>query len=407
MSQPTRPTVTMNSQITLCDLTQQLENDVVIIGRGEEFLELPAEGVDFLVWLNQGLTLTQARDRFEARYNPFPNEEVLELIDVFLDSDFVAAVDGQPASRQPVAQRSNGVWFRAHWARALFSTPVLVAWMLFVVPAAALWVTTPELWPRRADYFWLDYNFLIVLVGILLWLTGMAAHELSHWVAARAKGIDATITWTQRLGFFPMSQTIMHNIWAVPRANRLLPIAAGMIWDIFSISIVLYLLYFNLIGVIALPVLMVSLLKFYLLTATMALVAQFWLFSKMDGYFLLSTLFGQRNLQSDSYNWFKSNVIKVGQFDPPRSGMRFIYLYLFITIFWGGLFMGQFLLVDLPIKFQLLWESIVKVWDSSQLASLNFADGVAVLTSQTIFWGLLAYAYWRDTLPNWRGVSKI
>ena len=34
-----------------------------------------------------------------------------------------------------------------------------------------------------------------------------------------------------------------------------------------------------------------------------------------------------------------------------------------------------------------------------------FADGIAVLTSQMIFWGLLTYAYWRDTLPNWRSVS--
>lgn len=405
MSQSTRPLVTLNSHITLCNLTQQTENGVVIIGRGDEFVELPVEGVDFLGWLNQGLSLAEARDRFEARHNPFPDDDVLELIDVFLDSDFVAAVDGQPVHQHPMARRATAPWFKPQWASALFSSPVLVAWMGFVIPAAVLWVKTPELWPRRSDYFWIDYNFLIVLVGILLWLAGMITHELAHWVAARARGIEATITWTQRLGFFPMSQTIMHNIWAVPRANRLLPIAAGMVWDIFSISVVLYLLYFNLTGVIALPILVVSLLKFYLLTSTMALIAQFWLFSKMDGYFLLSALFGQRNLQADSYNWLKSNVAKIGQFDPPRSGMRFIYLYLFITLFWGGLFMGQFLLVDLPIKLQLLWESLVKVWDATQLTSLNFADGVAVLTSQTIFWGLLAYAYWRDTLPNWRGAS--
>jgi putative peptide zinc metalloprotease protein len=405
MSKASYPSVKLNSQITLRDLTQQVEDGVVIVGHGEDFLELPLEGVDFLEWLNEGFTLAQARARFEAKYNPFPDEELLELIELFLESDFVAAVDGRAVSRRKVVRYSNAPWFRQHWAMMLFSTPVLVIWMLFVTPAAALWVTTPELWPRRADYFWIDYNFLIVLVGVLLWLASMAIHELAHWVAARAKGIDATITWTQRLGFFPMSQTIMHNIWAVPRANRLIPIAAGMIWDIFGISVVLYILYFNLSGVVGLPVLMVRLLKFYLLTSTMALIAQFWLFSKMDGYFLLSTLFGQRNLQGDSFNWLKSNIARAGQFDPPRNGMRFIYLYVFITVFWGGLFMGQFLLVDLPIKLQLLWESMVKVWGGSQLASLNFADGVAVLTSQTIFWGLLAYAYWRDTVPNWRGVS--
>jgi hypothetical protein len=230
----------------------------------------------------------------------------------------------------------------------------------------------------------------------------MALHEFAHLVACRAKGIEASVTWTQRLGFIPMSQTIMHNIWAVPRASRFVPIAAGMMVDVLRISILVYLLFFHHIGLLQWPTLVIKFLKFYLLLSTISLAAQFWLFSKMDGYFLISALLGQRNLQADTYQWLKSKIRKINQFDPPASGMKFVYLYALITIIGGGLFMGQFLAVQLPIKLRLLWESFLKMSQGVTLAPLDFGDGLAVVTSQAIDLGLLLYAYWRDTLPSWR-----
>jgi hypothetical protein len=122
----------------------------------------------------------------------------------------------------------------------------------------------------------------------------------------------------------------------VPRKARFLPLGAGMAWDVFVLSLALYLLYFGRTGWLALPWLATSLLKFYVLFITMALAAQFWLFSRMDGYFLVSSLLGQRNLQSDTYSWLKSKVIKARAYDPPAGGMKFIYLFALITAFWGG-----------------------------------------------------------------------
>ncbi|UCC86126.1 MAG: hypothetical protein JSV81_14860 [Anaerolineales bacterium] len=402
MSEAAALPISLNSTIRLHPLSKQGENGVVIVGRGDQFLELPREGLDFLTWLDEGLTLAKARERFEAHYNPFPDEEVLEVINAFVECDFVAAVNGQSIAPRRVPLQSNASWFPQSWARALFSRPVLIAWMIITVPAAVLWVLTPELWPQRADYFWADHYSLVVLVGMLVWLVGMPLHELAHWLACRAKGIEATITWTQRLGFFPMSQTVMHNIWAVPRTARFLPLAAGMVWDVFCLSIVLYVLYFEKTGLLAVPWVVVRLLKFYILIITMALVAQFWLFSKMDGYFLVSALLGQRNLQSEAYDWLKSKLVKNRTFDAPAGGMKFVHSYVVIMVLWGGLFMGQFLLINLPIKVQLVWESFLKVSNSAAVTPPDFADGAAVLASQAIYYGLLLYAYCRDTLPRWR-----
>ena len=91
--------ITLDSTIRLHPLSQQRENGVVIIGRGDQFLELPSEGTDFLAWLAQDLTLNQARERFEARYNPFPDEDVLEVVDaglialLHLDSDWTRELE--------------------------------------------------------------------------------------------------------------------------------------------------------------------------------------------------------------------------------------------------------------------------------------------------------------------------
>jgi hypothetical protein len=404
MAEAAIPSITLDSRVRLHPLSRQLENGVAIIGRGDQFLELPTEGLDFLGWLDEGLTLAQARDRFESSHNSFPNDEVLEVINAFVECDFVATIDGHSVSPSRTPLKSNAEWFPQSWARALFSKPVLIAWMAFVVPAAILWIFTPELWPRRSDYFWAEYNSIVVLSAMLIWLMGMPLHELSHWLACRAKGIEATITWTQRLGFFPMSQTVMHNIWAVPRAVRFLPLGAGMMWDVFVLSLFLYVLFLERSGALALPLLATRGLKFIVLFITMALTSQFWLFSKMDGYFLVSALLGQRNLQLDTYDWLKSKVIKARKFDPPAGGMRFVYIYALITIFWGGLFMAQFLLVSLPIKLQLIWESLLQVWNGAEAAPIEFYNGVGVLASQAIFYGLLLYTYVRTALPTGKRV---
>ena len=72
MSTANLPPITMESRLRLRSLSKQHENGVVIIGWQGEYLELPPEGLDFLAWLNEGLTLAEAREQFEARHSPFP-----------------------------------------------------------------------------------------------------------------------------------------------------------------------------------------------------------------------------------------------------------------------------------------------------------------------------------------------
>jgi len=402
MHKAVTPSITLNSSIHLRPLSKQLENGVAIIGRGDQFLELPPEGLEFITWLDEGLSLAEARDRFEALYKkPFPDVQVMAVMDAFLDCDFIAAVDGQAIAPRCAPLESQADWIPQEWAQALFSRPVLIAWMVFVVPAFAFLLITPEIWPRRADFFWSEYNFVVVISNLILWVGGIVPHELAHFLACRAKGIKATITWTKRLVFFPMSQTIMHDIWAVPRSARFLPIAAGMTVDVFLMSGVLYLFLFHRLGWLVLPVAVAKFLRFYQLTSAVALVAQFWLFSRMDGYFLLSALLGQRNLQSDTYHWMKSKLSKSSEFDPPAGGRKFVYAYALMSLVWGGLFMGQFLTIQLPNRIQLIWQSVLKVSRGSVRSSVDFADGIAVLTSEVVYWTLLVYAYWRETILGW------
>jgi len=402
MSKNNIPSISLNSQIQIHPLSQQVENGVVIVGREGKFLELPLAGIEFINWLNDGLTLNEAKLRFEAKFNPFPEADLLAFIQTFNTSGFIASVDGQIIPIQHTLRPTHSDFVSKTWAKRLFSTPVLITWFIMVIPAIGIWVNTPQFWPRYQNYFWIEHNFIIILVGILLWLGRMGMHEVAHLVAARAKGIRATITWTQRVGFMPMSQTIMHDIWTVPRQARLLPLAAGLMLDMFQLAIVIYLLFFQSLNLIALSSLTINFLEHLLLIIVLAATAQFRLFSRMDGYFIFSSLFGQRNLQADTYQWVKSKFYKAVSFTPPTNGMKFVYIYAVITIIWGGFFVGEFLLIRLPIKFRLIWESFVKINSGSTISTLDFADGVTVLASQIIYFGLLFYVYFRETIPNWR-----
>ena len=87
--------ISPDSQIRLRPLSKQLENGVAIIGWGGQFLELPAEGLHFLTWLDEGLSLAAARQQFETFYAPFSEMELAEVIAALVACDFVAAVDGQ------------------------------------------------------------------------------------------------------------------------------------------------------------------------------------------------------------------------------------------------------------------------------------------------------------------------
>ncbi len=394
------PAITLDSVFRLHPLSRQIENGVAIVGRNGQFLELPPEGLQFIDWLNDGLTLDRARKNFEQAFNLFPDEDLFDVATAFVECEFVAEIDGAPLISTQAPPKADTALIPQRWAQIIFSKPVLIGWMAFVIPAVGLLVANPSLWPRRTDYFWANHYAVIILVGMLLWLLSMAVHELSHFVAARAKGIDATITWTQRLGFFPMSQTVMHNIWAIPRPARFVPLAAGMVWDIFFISSMIYALYAAQIGLVALPVVAVKIIKFQLLMLILGITSQFWLFSKMDGYFLLSSIFGQRNLQADTFTWLRSFIDRRVKFSPPAGGMKFIYLYTLIAVVWGGAFMVQFLTINLPIKIQLIWVSWLKVVNGAHIPTVDFADGLGVFVSQILYWGLLLYAYARDTLPN-------
>lgn len=390
--------LTLESTVVLRPLSTQIENGIVIIGHSDQFLELPLEGLDLIAGINRGHSLAQVRVQFEAQHDSLSAENLLEILDEFQSCDFIAAIDGQPIPEQHPRPVTTSSRFPHRWARALCSTPVLVGWLIVVVPAMLWWLITPALWPHSKDFFWSPYTFIVVLTNILCWLICMALHEGAHWIAARAKGIDATVTWTQRLGIMPMSQTVMHNIWAVPRTARLLPLAAGMALDALMIAAPIYLLGLQQLGLLTLSAVFAGWLRAFLLTGLLAFLAQFWVFSKMDGYYLLSALFGQRNLQADTYAWLRARLLHRGEFEPPAQGMRFIYGYAILTIIGGGLFFGELILYSIPIGWHMFWEAMRNVMQvPSQLARI---DGIATLTGQSIVLGLLLYIYIREGLAR-------
>src|SRR5262245_12586711 len=111
--------ISLDSQICLRPVSKQLENGVAIVGWGDQCLELPPEGLQFIAWLNEGLSLTEARQRFEVEFNAFSEAEVLEVIEAFLEHDFIASVDGEAIAWRHTPAKPQAVWISQTWARRI------------------------------------------------------------------------------------------------------------------------------------------------------------------------------------------------------------------------------------------------------------------------------------------------
>jgi hypothetical protein len=136
---------------------------------------------------------------------------------------------------------------------------------------------------------------LLVVFGQLPWV---GLHEASHVLAGRRLGLPSTLGLGTRL-YFVVFETRMNGLLTVDRRKRYLPILAGMIVDVFVISL-LGLLAFALrapggseplVGRLALAMAFPILVR---------LSYQLLLFLRTDVYFMVATALGYHDLHSAS-----------------------------------------------------------------------------------------------------------
>jgi putative peptide zinc metalloprotease protein len=196
------------------------EGDEFLVGNPEqaEYVLLPPIGVRVIRMLQDGRSV----DSIAAKFGPAV--DVPDFVSTLIELGFVS--DAETERR---GQSLPGVTPRL--VKPLFGRP---AWAVYAGCAAlvvGILAIHPAFFPTSQDIFFLP-SPLASITGITLLTYALAMiHELCHWTAARAEGLDARVTVSRRL-YFLAFETDLTQLWGLPRRRRYSALLAGMAFDV-------------------------------------------------------------------------------------------------------------------------------------------------------------------------------
>ena len=391
------------------------EGDAVIIGDVERqvFLSIPAEGLDLLHSLAAGKSVGEAVRLYEQKYSETP--DITDFLDALGDEGFVeidekvaAAVAGPVAAAVPAPKprRSFSLnWLSPAVARRLVSLPVMIACVLIVAAGVYLVVDDPGLLPTPGETLLFPIHFAaLTWATFILTLVGVAIHEAAHMVAARAAGVPSRLVIGNQL-YVLVVQTDMSGIWLAPRRRRFVAFIAGTLIDGVLASSFVVALWAGRHGYLQLPEWVALLLTALLFTYLVRMIWQSFLFMRTDGYYIVATALGCRNLMSDTEDFLRNLVLRrrsrVDQSGVPKREMRIVRWY---SVAWlGGRFIALLMLVfvGIPLLWGFLYQFILfATGQDSMLGSIDFFTvaviGILLDGGGLLLWGRSLYQSARE-----------
>lgn len=291
-------------------LSVQKEGENYYIGNAEldEFYQFPEEGLNIIRMLQGGAsvaaietTLAQASDE---------SIDVREFIDTLLEIGFIHPEAERHRFQESVAavrSTDKRLVFRANprIARMAFSWPSLALYLGIVGYAAYSAIQDPQL-RLNLEAFYLERNLTLTLVVLLFMYAFTASlHELGHMLAAARQGVDSRLGFSNRLWDI-VAEADMTGLLALPREKRYLPMAAGMLVDVFSIAaitLILKWLFGNSPHGFA-----IQLLQALALQITISITWQFNIFLRTDVYYLICNYFGYADLNAQAYHFYQNQL---------------------------------------------------------------------------------------------------
>ncbi|WP_326557423.1 hypothetical protein [Micromonospora sp. NBC_01796] len=306
----------LDAPVLVRPYTARRDGDFAVIGDDgrQVYLSIPAEGLDLLEWLREGVTLGEAVHRFETRHDESP--DVTAFLEALAEEGFVApagAPDETPAPEQPPRRPTrtwNLDWMSQRTAQRLMSWPVLAAGGVVTLVAVVLAVDRPGLLPGPSSlmfhtYFW---AYLWIVLGITC--VGVFLHELGHVVAARSAGVSARIAIGNQM-YAIVAQTEMSGIWLASKRQRYLALIAGVLIDVFGAALLFITLWLNNVGVLGLPEPVRLVVAGTLFTSFIRLLWQTFVFLRTDFYYIIATALNTRSLMADTGAYLRNLVRRV------------------------------------------------------------------------------------------------
>jgi hypothetical protein len=285
-----------NTQLAFHRLSYVPERDGVMVGRPEieSYVVLPEDGAQLLRQLADGMSVATAAGWYESTFG--------EPIDI---GDFIDTLTGLGFVRDPGERESESAPVRLQaLGRAMFAP---AAWSLYAVLVAAtvfVAVRVPGLRPAPRNVFFVPYLVVVQLVLMVSQTPGLFLHEWFHVMAGRRRGLPARLGVGRRL-FFVVFETELNGLLSLPRRQRYLPFAAGMVADV----VLFCTLTLAAAGLRDGPEWLWRLLLAIAYLTLLRLAWQMCLFLRTDPYYMLTTALGCVNLAEAASAYLRRKII--------------------------------------------------------------------------------------------------
>lgn len=299
-----------NRSFYVIPLSIQKESENYYVGNAEldEFYSFPETGVEILRMLQQGKTVVAVKSALaESAKDPI---DVDEFICTLIEIGFIYPPADKHKFEQAVSNVESGerrLIFKANqgFARAVFSLPMLAIYLAVVGYAAYSAALDSDLL-LNLQAFYLPSNLtLTLLLLVLLYAFSVSLHELAHMLAAARQGIDSKLGFGNRLWQI-VAEADMTGLLSLPREKRYLPMAAGMMIDIFNIAVITLILKWVMTN--AYDRFAIQLLQAWALQIAITMIWQFNIFLRTDVYYMVCNFYGFTNLDDKARSFLSNQV---------------------------------------------------------------------------------------------------
>lgn len=276
-------------------LTAVRDGDGYVIGspRSADYLAVPEIGGRVVEWLRAGHDVDRCTDLAEAAAGqPVDVARFVAVLDAAgLLPDPAESPDSESDSEAAVPSDTPHPLARGI-GRILFGPVGLATQGVLGLAAVVLLTVRPTLRPTFEDGFIVPAPLAAMLVLAAIGTATGLLHEVAHVVAAARYGVRSRLSIGRRL-FAIVYQTDLTGLWALPRGQRAVPIAAGMASDAGILGL---LLITELVLPTDAPPLVVAVVRALVLLKVTALLFQFEVFMRTDVYALFALATRSRNL---------------------------------------------------------------------------------------------------------------
>lgn len=252
------------------------------------FVAVPRVGARLIELLAAGRSIEEATEQIEEETGEYIDG--LDFVEVLADAGVLSSrVEAQGAKYWAVSR------IPARLVRPLFGRAAWTFYVFCLAGSLAMLVTEPALIPTYEDTFFLPDILVSIIVTNVVVVVFTFLHEIWHGFAGAAAGVPSRLR-LERRGIFPVLETDLSGLWALPPERRYGPFLAGMAIDSVVLFAALAPRFAWSRGWIDPPPGLVRFLALLVFTQLVRIVFQTLAYLRTDMYLVMVTATGCRNL---------------------------------------------------------------------------------------------------------------